>query len=587
MIVGERIGDYVGEYMAGGTIIVLGYSLEEGTSPVSQHVASGMFGGEIFIRGTLSQHQLGKGAVMHPAAQEDIERIRPWLEEYAQIFSLDLGLILNVPFAVIRRAGERPYGNLYVPSSKISRELRPVHRNITPPCAHACPIGIPNPVIIRKLVEGNSQEAFDIIDDYTPFRYSCCGMACPGLCRAACSRNMIDEPVRIDEISRRYHPTGTVKILEGPKEERIGIIGAGPSGLSAAWQLARRGYKIDVYEREDDIGGKLIHSIPEERLPKSEVLRDLERIGALGIRFHTGREVDAKLFKELRGLYDALILAVGAQRPRTIGFKGEEEAMFSFHFLRYTKTGSHDLSMVDKSVVIIGAGNVAMDVACESFRLGAAEVTAIDIQKPSAFGAELEKALSAGLRILYPRKIDRYEKGIVTLSNGEELRGDVLIESVGEIPELDFVGEKIVGDYQSFATNIPKLYIIGDALAPGLITHSIGMGRRVARFIHDLLQGNIAAEEKEDLLDKRRVNTVYFEKHESLHGSLDDCFSCGTCIQCDICVDNCPRGAIDRVGETFTINAEICTGCGVCASLCPRGAIDMEQKQSAEEESPE
>jgi NADPH-dependent glutamate synthase beta subunit-like oxidoreductase/glutamate synthase domain-containing protein 3/Pyruvate/2-oxoacid:ferredoxin oxidoreductase delta subunit len=583
MIIGESIGDYVGEYMAGGTIIVLGYSLPIGISPVSQHVASGMFGGKIYVRGPISQNQLGKGAVMHPATPEEIDIIKPFLEEYAGIFDLDLEKILDAPVTAIRREGGRPYGNLYVPSSKITRELKPVHRNIVPPCAHACAVGIPNPIIIKKLRDGATQEAFDIIDDYTPFRYSCCGMVCPGLCRAACSRNMLDEPVAIDAISRKYHPTGRVKILEPPKQEHIGIIGAGPSGLSAAWHLARRGYAVTVYEKERDIGGKLMHNIPEERLPREEVLKDLNRIRSLGIRFVTGRAVDAKLFGQLRDSCTALILAVGAQRPKSVGFTGEERAISSFHFLRSTRMGGWDQDMQKKSVVIIGAGNVAMDAASECFRLGAKEVTTVDIQKPAAFGPELDRAMDRGVSILFPRRIESFEDGIVKLNTTEELKADLLIESIGELPELEFVGEKFIADSNSFITNIPGLYIIGDALVPGLVTHSIGMGKKAALFIYSVLSGIPLAEESQPVVDKRRINPAYFEEKEALFNSLDTCFSCGTCIQCDICIEHCPRGAVERVGEHFSIHYELCSGCGVCASVCPRGAITMETKIDKQE----
>jgi putative selenate reductase len=576
MIIGESIGDYVGEYMAGGTIVVLGYSLGPDESPVRHHVASGIFGGDIYVRGPIAERQLGQGAVMFPAAQADMEKVLPYLEEYSSVFGLSLEKIMSVSFTVIKRAGERPYGNLYVPSSKITREFRPVHRNLTPPCAHACPVGIPNPVIIRMLREGRSQDAFDLIDDYTPFRYSVCGMVCPGLCRASCSRNLLDEPVKINEISRKYHPEGEVKILEEGKKERIGIIGAGPAGLSAAWHLARRGYIVDVYDGEDDIGGKLVHSIPEERLPRSEVQRDLHRIQSLGIRFHMGVEVDAGLFQEIRDTHDAVVLAVGARRPRTIGFRGEEQSFSSFHFLRSTKMSGDVVQLTGKRVVILGAGNVAMDVACEAFRLGAQTVTAVDVQKPGAFGEELERAMALGTRIVYPRNIESFEEGLVTFTNGESLEADILIEAVGELPELDFVGEQIVVDRESFTTSVPQLYVIGDALAPGLVTHSIGMGKKAALFIHHLFTGIPMPPVEEEVVERRRVNTAYFVKREALFDSLDACFSCGTCIQCDICVDNCPRGAIERIGETFQIDLELCSGCGVCASVCPRGAISME-----------
>ncbi len=576
MIVGETIGDYVGEYMAGGSIIILGYGLEKGKSPVTSHVASGMFGGEMWVRGYIESTQLGEGAVMHTVTSPDVDRILPHLSEYCEIFGMDLDRILSVPFTVIKRAGQRPYGNLYVPSSKIARELKPVHRNIVPPCAHACPAEIPNPIIIRKLREGQIQEAFDLIDAYTPFRYSCCGMVCPGLCRTACTRNSLGSPVKIDEIARQYSPSGKVKIMGKKKNERIGVIGAGPSGLSAAWQFARRSYKVEVYEKENDIGGKLTHNIPEERLPRSDVTRDLDRIKSLGIRFFTNTEVDSTLFAELRNTYNALVIAVGAQKPRTIGFKGEERAVPAYQFLRSVKMASQKWDLAGKSVVIIGAGNVAMDVANECFRLKAESVTAVDIQKPAAFGKELDRALALGIRLLYPRFIDRYDDAQVTFKNGEWLQADLLIEAVGEVPELEFVGEKLIFEKDSFTTNFPGVYIIGDVVAPGLITHSIGMGRRVAEYVASVFQGISLNDKSQEVVDKRHIRTVYFQQQDTLSSFLDECFSCGNCLQCDICVESCPRGAITRTGELFEIDWDLCSGCGVCASVCPRGAITME-----------
>ena len=579
MIVGETIGDYVGEYMAGGTIIALGYGLGKDASPVTRHVASGMFGGKLFIRGPVSDSQLGIGAVMEEAASEDLDGIMDNLREYAGIFGLDMDFLLSAPFTVIRRVGGRPYGNLYVPSSKVSRGLLPVHRNSTPPCAAACPVGIPNPVIIRKLKEGEIGDAFDLLDDYTPFRYACCGMVCPGLCRAACTRGLLDEPVRINEIAKMYHPEGSVKRVEGDKEETVAVIGAGPAGLSAAWHLARRGYGIEVFERESDIGGKLVHSIPDERLPREDVEKDLARIRSLGIGFNTGKDVDEAAFRNIRKNHSAVVIAVGSQKPRAIGFKGEENAVSSFEFLRSVKTHGRYEGVENSDIVVAGAGNVGMDAASECFRLGARSVTVVDIQKPAANERELEHALNAGVRVLYPRRIERYEEGRVGLHNGESLSADLLIVSIGEIPVLDFAGEDILADPESYGTNLAGVYIAGDARAPGLVAHSIGAGKDAALQVHrDLRHIPLKGEAAVQPFDRRKVNLVYFCERDGVYGALDDCISCGTCIQCDICVENCPRGAVERIGENFRIDEDLCTGCGVCASVCPRGAIIMEEK---------
>ena len=576
MIVGEKIGEYAGEYMAGGIIIVLGYGLGRGESPVSRHLASGIFGGEIFVRGEISSSQIGNGAFVEKAKWIDVERIRLYIEEYCRIFSLNIDEILSSSFYHIRRIGERPFGGLYVPSNKVSSGVRPVHINLLPPCASACPVGIPNPMIIQRLKTGRVEEAFELIDEYTPFRYSCCGMVCPGLCKAACTRSSLDEPVKIDEIAKKYHPTGKVRILEGKKSRRIAIIGGGPAGLSAAWQLSRRGYDVDVYEKEENIGGKLASNIPEERLPRAELDKDLKRIESLPIGFIKGVCVDGAKFREIREKYDAVIIAIGAQRPKRLGFEGEEFTIPSYYFLRAVKNGKVEYDLEGKSVVIVGAGNVAMDVACEVFRLGASGVTAIDIQRPSAFGKELERAMKYGLEIIYPKFVEKYSDGWLYFRDGDSIRADFVIEAIGETPEIDFAGQSIIYGKDSFTTNLPMVFVAGDVVNPGLVTHSIAMGREVALYIHSVFSGLPYMKERVQQVDKTRINVIYFKDDNGFANELDRCISCGTCIQCDICVDNCPRGAIERRGERFIIDYELCTGCGVCAGVCPRGAIIME-----------
>jgi putative selenate reductase len=333
---------------------------------------------------------------------------------------------------------------------------------------------------------------------------------------------------------------------------------------------------VDVYEKEQDIGGKLTHHIPEQRLPRAEVDRDLARIRSLGIGFFTGVTVNGDLFSDLRNRYSAVIIAVGAQKPRTIGFEGEELAVPASQFLRSIRTEPGHLDLEGKSVVVLGAGNVAMDVACECYRLGARDVTAVDVQKPAAFGKELDRALELGTRVLYPRFIDSYGEGTVKFKNGQPLKADAVIEAIGEVPELDFVGEKLIFEKGSFSTNLPGVYLTGDVAAPGLVTHSIGMGRKVAEYLMGVFQGAPYAPEQRGVVEKRSIHTMYFQQTDGFSSDLDECFSCGTCLQCDICVENCPRGAITRTGDTFVIERELCSGCGVCASLCPRGAITME-----------
>jgi len=210
--------------------------------------------------------------------------------------------------------------------------------------------------------------------------------------------------------------------------------------------------------------------------------------------------------------------------------------------------------------------------------MGAASVTAVDIEEPQAFGVELDRALSLGTKLLFPRFIERYGNDELVFTNGERLKSDVLIEAVGETPQLEFAGEQVVFEQGSFSTNIPGVYIVGDATSPGLITDNIGMGRKVAEYVDRLFRGvpeDIPDDGTKVQFEKRSINTIYFQNQDGIGGPLAECFSCGTCVQCDICVESCPRGAIVRNGELFEIDTALCTGCGICASVCPRGAITM------------
>jgi len=231
-----------------------------------------------------------------------------------------------------------------------------------------------------------------------------------------------------------------------------------------------------------------------------------------------------------------------------------------------------------KKVVVLGAGNVGMDCACEAFHPGACQVTAVDVQKHAAFGKELDRALALGTRILYPRKVKEYNNGELLFIDGTFLQADFLIEAVGEVPELDFVGEKLLLNSATFTTNLPRVYVGGDVLFSGLVTHSIGMGRNLALMLHSIFQGTPYQVPFTEVVDKRKVNTVYFEQSSAFSSCLEKCLCCSTCIQYDICVESCPRGAVKRSGEEFFVDVELCSGCGVCASVCPRGAITLEPK---------
>ncbi len=575
IVIGGTAKDYCGEYMAGGRVVVLNRFDEK--EPVGNDIGTGIHGGVIYIRGNVEKRRLGVGAIIAEMDNEDVLFLQNVLNDFTAAFPyVELSHITINDFMKITKKGHRPFANLYAPAMNIKTK-KPIHLNLTPPCTYACPGGIPTPVFINLIKDGKIKEAQLLMDEYTPLRMSVCGTVCPAPCMDACSRNMIDGPMNIPYLAREYYPDFNPAVYGKPKDKTIAIIGAGPAGLSAAWQLARRGYKVTVFEKTSDIGGKVRMAIPKDRLPDEVLYKDLNRIKSLPIAFKLNTAVDKQLFTKIHEEFDAVLVATGAYISRTLQVRGGERIISGLEFLVGINEGN-PMDLTGKDVVIIGAGNVGMDIACESWRHGAKSVTAIDIQKPLAFGKELDMAKSFGTQIVWPRNIEYIDEGYVHFTNGQELKADVVFISIGEKPDLSFLGDSvmvnergaIVTGQKSFKSSDPKIFACGDIVKPGLITDAIGMGRLAGMEIHATLSDEDFIYPEKTLVPKRRINIAYFggETRE-----VDRCISCGTCIFCDKCVEACPQGAITRNGEIFTIDSELCTACYTCVNICPRGAL--------------
>ncbi|MCK9274275.1 MAG: FAD-dependent oxidoreductase [Syntrophales bacterium] len=578
LVIGGTTKDYCGEYMAGGRIVVLNLQNRK-ESPVGNSTGTGIHGGAIYVRGQVALHQLGIGAVFAGMDDEDRLFLDRILEEYAAEFDLDPAKIGKGSFVKITKKGKRPFGKLYTPGMNVKDEP-PHHFNLTPPCAAACPTGIPTPVFLNLIKDGKLREAQLLMDEYSPFRMAVCGTVCPALCMEACSRNMIDGPVRIQDMAREYYPDFDPVLPKELRPEKVSVIGAGPAGLSAAWQLARRGYAVEVYEGRDDLGGKVRSAIPRARLSDDCLGRDMERIQKLPITFHLGTFVDKESFAGIVKKSDAVLVAAGAHKTKRIPYPGGDRIVSGLDFLVSINDGNApDLSR--KKVAVIGAGNVGMDIACEAWRLGATAVAALDIQKPLAFGKELELARELGTKILWPQMIERLDDTTIYFKGGGSLEADVVFFSIGEAPEAGFLGDTVFLDERgyvataehSFMSSNPKVYACGDIRRPGLATDAIGQGRLAAMEIHAMLKGETFIYPAKIPVSKKRVHTVYFEDGRS---EIDRCLSCGTCIFCDTCVEHCPQGALSRNGEIFTIDTNTCTMCYTCVAVCPRGAMQPE-----------
>lgn len=583
LIIGGTAKDYCGEYMAGGRIVVL--NRENRTeSPVGMFLGTGIHGGAMYVRGIVEPCQLGIGAVFADIDSGDRSFLDKMVAEYCRYFGFDPGDFPSDEFVKVTRKGKRPFGKLYTPGMNLKTET-PRHVNLTPPCAAACPTGIPTPVYLNLIKSGKVREAQTLMDEYTPFRMSVCGGICPALCMDFCSRKTLGGAVEIQRLARDYYPDFTPLLPAVRRSERVSVIGAGPSGLSAAWQLARKGFDVHVYEGMDDLGGKVRAAIPRERLPEETLARDVSRIRALPITFHMGRMVDGEQFALLQAESDALLVAAGAGKTKRIPYDGGERIESGLAFLMSVNQGKAP-DLTGRSVAIIGAGNVGMDIACEAWRLGATSVTALDIQKPLAFGKELELAEKLGTQILWPRAINRLDEKTIYFKDGSTHEADLVFFSIGEVPEASFLPGSVFRDERgyvvtaehSFRTSDPRIFACGDIRKPGLITDAVGQGRLAALEISAAFDGVDFVYPQARPVQKKRIQTVYFKESEN---GADRCMSCGTCILCDTCIDYCPQGALSRRGDVFTVDAERCTMCYTCVSVCPRGVMQAEYSAEA------
>lgn len=638
----KNTGSFSFEFMGGGVAVVCGYDCENLESVLGSRSCVGMVGGTVYVRGKIKdiskevwllelddndKEFLLKGLpnflkkIDKLELYEQLSNLKEWKKIVAKSYEERKvkSHRYSTPLKEFRKNSWVPdgiFGDLikedYVVSEFVEKnELRlryPEWRNaaFSPPCEFNCPVYIPTQKRIALLREGKIQEALNLVLDYSPFPASVCGQVCPNLCIDDCSRKYIDIPVKTAELGLL---SKDIKVEPPKKElnEKIAIIGAGVSGLTAAWHLRRMGYSIDVYEQDEFIGGKLKQVIPQDRLNREILDLELKRIEKLGVKFITNTKVDKNLFKKLEKDYDAVIATVGAHVPAVIPFEGHERLVKGLDFLKAVNKMDQggEKPQIGKKVVVIGAGNAAMDVVIGAYALGAKEVTAIDIQKPSAFEKEIKHAESLGAKILWPCFTDKItEKGVVLKNElgeqgGKTLNADTVIISIGDKPDVSFLdstyldekGLVKVNEYFQ-AENNPKIFFPGDVIKLGLFTNAIGDGRKVALNIEKMLKGQpLDNFEKAPMIPQDRIKKEFYNPihHQNIMAmdaeeEQNRCMSCGACRDCEFCKEACPELAISRISKAdgqgnstfeYVSDPNKCIGCGICAGVCPCGIWTM------------
>ncbi|PIV01438.1 MAG: pyridine nucleotide-disulfide oxidoreductase [Syntrophobacterales bacterium CG03_land_8_20_14_0_80_58_14] len=616
------VGDSFAEFMAGGVAVICGHGTQRVENVLGYRPCVGMVGGKIFFRGA-HQGFSGKDARLTVPDDDEWRWLTAQMTEYLEAIGLsallsDLTADRGVWQLLVAR---KPHEKAGAPGRNIGRfraevwdrelgmggmigdltvqdrtpigviatgQMRrfvPLWENekYLPPCQAHCPTGIP----VRKRWElirnGKMQEAVDLALAYTPFPATVCGYLCPNLCMQSCTRQKADLPAVDVTLLGRASLQAVVPAAGSATGRKIAVIGGGAAGLSVAWQLRMQGHEPVIHDVRKRLGGKITATIPRDRIPDEVLDHELKRLEGEIPHKTLKHPLTEEEFEKLREKFDAVVIAVGAQKARIIPFPGHERAVAALDFLRESKL---DQAKVGKSVVVIGAGNVGCDAAAEAFRLGAEAVTLIDIQPPASSGVERKHAEAAGAKFLWPRFTKVITETAVELKEGEVLPADTVIMAVGDQPDLGFLPGEIKTERgfivvdEQYRSSDPKVFAIGDAVRLGLLTEAIGAGRAAARAIDDMLRGRKETYDQLPAIDPERVKLEYYDPR--LPAFTDPatcaagCASCGACRDCGLCETLCPQNAISRKEQEgdayeYVVDPDRCIGCGFCAGACPCG----------------
>lgn len=505
------------------------------------------------------------------------------------------------------------------------RSSRPEYRAKPAPCSNACPAGNDVVGFTRALATEGPAAAAAILARTSPFA-GVCGRVCPGYCGLSCNRDALDSAVNTRGIERWIGDHAMIARADRPQDgRRAAVVGGGPAGISAAYQLARAGWRVDLMDAAERPGGLLRSGIPPWRLPRDVLDREVDAVLAMGVRWLGGRTLGPSDVGRLTQSYDAVILATGQVRVLDLdvpgrGLNGIEQGL---DFLHDANLGL--ASQLGGHVVVIGGGNTAMDCARSALRRGASEVTVVYRRTRAEMPAipeEVEEAEEEGVQFRFLRApVGVYGDDFV---GGVEL-ACMELDPAGGPPRStqhrDFIACDAVllaiGQRADPASLLPAgwtiregqvhdgdrplpVFAAGDlATGEGTVAHAIGDGARVAaltrawfeeaerprarpagvvrpadlRFSYFDALPRIASQ-------KRRPAERVAQSSEVDLGIPDPaearrCLSCGRCTQCDTCLVYCPEGVIHRAGGGYAVDLTQCKGCGVCARECPRASIEM------------
>jgi len=514
------------------------------------------------------------------------------------------------------------------------RDERPVYVERLAPCNHACPAGEDIQGWLYHAEEGDYESAWRTLARENPFP-AVMGRVCYHPCTTACNRAELDEAVGINSVERFLGDAAIEHDWDlGPcaadSGKRVLVVGAGPSGLAAAYHLRLLGHGVTIHDAGERPGGMMRYGIPAYRLPRDVLDAEIQRVLDLGIVLERERNVTDIRREISDGGFDAAFLAVGAHIAKRAYIPAGEAAhvLDAISLLRDVE-GTHG-PMLGRRVVVYGGGDTAMDAARTAKRLGAADALVVyrrTRERMPAHDVEVQEAIEEGVRMKWLASVRNAREGSLVLERMElddsgfpqptgqleELEADSLVLALGQEADLSLLdgvpGLHVLDGVVEVASNMmtghPGIFAGGDMVpAERTVTVGVGHGKRAARHIDAWLRGlDGAAEPAIEPIGFDALNSWYYadaprtlaprldavrrqSSFAEVQLGLDEgsalfearrCLSCGNCFECDNCYGLCPDNAVIKLGRGagYEFDYDYCKGCGICVQECPCGAIEM------------
>jgi NADPH-dependent glutamate synthase beta subunit-like oxidoreductase len=515
------------------------------------------------------------------------------------------------------------------------RAERPVYVDLLPPCNAACPAGENIQAWLAHVQAGQHERAWRQLVEDNPFA-AIHGRVCYHPCETHCNRAELDSAVSIHAVERFLGDLALERgwLFDRPTArsgKRLLVIGAGPSGLSAAYHLARLGHDVEVRDAGPEPGGMMRYGIPAYRLPRDVLSAEVERIAALGVRITSDHWVSDLEAERREGAFDAVFVAVGAHLSKRVEIPAGDAGRIvdAVSFLRGVASGERP--QVGRRVAVYGGGDTAMDAARTARRLGATDALIVYRRTREQMPAHEEDARDAereGVRINWLRTIKAFEGPeleveVMELDESgfprptgrfQTLAADTVILALGQetdtaflrsVPGVEFEQDGTVRVSRSLMTGCPGVFAGGDMVpAERTVTVGVGHGKRAAREIDAWLRGEERTRPaKHSLATFEMLHLWYFGDaparrqpelepaervagFEEVLGGLSAkeasfearrCLSCGNCCECDGCLGACPEDAVIKLGPglRYRFDYDRCTGCRACFEQCPVHSIEM------------